>query len=126
VVTTSTPASSTETVVLETVVTDNDVALYSDFVSTSTGGVPATIDPLLPSDGESVPKTLSLLTQPSMVLQLMYGIIGLFVLISLLLSIFIEIRRQQPLQIAYGFALLGLMSGLFYVHAVLTSGVVIV
>jgi len=122
----STSPEASTTVVEDTVVTDSGVMLYSDFVSTSTGGISAMIDPLLPNDGESIPKAFSILTQPHFVLQLMYAIIGLFVLVSLLLSIFIEIRRQQPLQIMYGCVLLVLMSGLFYVHTVLTSGALIV
>jgi hypothetical protein len=56
----------------------------------------------------------------------MYVAIGLFVLISLLLSIGIEIRRQHPVQIAYSMALLLLMFGLFKIHEVLSVGVVIV
>lgn len=106
-------------------VTETGVAAFSDFISTSTGGVPATIDSLPPEDGESVPRALGMLTQPHIVLQLMYGIIGFFVLVSLIFSIFIEIRHQQPVQIVYGFVLLLLMSGLFYLHTVLSTGVVI-
>ncbi len=121
---TTTPTTS-RTIVEDTVVTDTGVALYSDFISTSTGGIPASIDPTTPVGGDGAPVVLSVLTQPHVVLQLMYAIIGLFVLVSLVLSIFIEIRHQQPLQIAYGVALLMLMSGLFYVHTLLTGGVMI-
>jgi hypothetical protein len=53
-------------------------------------------------------------------------IIGTLVLVSLLLSIFLEIRQQQPLQVAYGIGLLVLMTGLFYAHTVLTGGALIV
>jgi hypothetical protein len=107
----------------EMAVTDSGVALYLDHVSTSTGGVPAAIEGT-PTFTEPVGPT-ALLTKPHFVLQLLYAIIGLFVLVSLLLSVFIEFRHQQPLQIAYGFVLLALMSGLFYAHVVLTTGVTI-
>lgn len=108
----------------ELAMTDNGVALYLDHVSTSTGGVPATIAET-PAPSDAVGPT-ALLTKPHVVLQLLYGIIGLFVLMSLLMSIFIEVRHQQPLQIAYGLVLLFLMGGLFYVHTALTTGAVVV
>ncbi len=108
----------------EMAVTDSGVALYLDHVSTSTGGVPATIEGT-PTFTAPVGPT-ALLTKPHLVLQLLYAIIGLFVLVSLLLSVFIEIRHQQPLQIAYGFVLIALMSGLFCMHAALTTGATVV
>lgn len=105
-------------------VTDTGVALYLDHISTSTGGVPATIEG---TPAFSEPAGMSaVLTQPHFVLQLLYAIIGLFVLVSLVLSVGIEVRHQQPLQIAYGLVLLMLMGSLFYLHAALTTGVVIV
>lgn len=101
--------------------------LFSDFMSTSTGAIPATIDTdQMKQRVDTTPYFLKLLTQPTVALQIMYVAIGLFVLISLLLSIGIEIRRQHPVQIAYSMALLLLMFGLFKIHEVLSVGVVIV
>lgn len=101
--------------------------LFSDFMSTSTGAIPATIDTdQMKQRVDNTPYFLKLLTQPTVALQIMYVAIGLFVLISLLLSIGIEIRRQHPVQIAYSLALLLLMFGLFKIHEVLSIGAVIV
>lgn len=105
--------------------TDAGVVLYSDFLSTSTGATAATVAPSAPEKINNVPFFLSLATQPHKMLQILYIVIGIFVLCSLLLSILIEIRQQQPLQIAYGVGLLSLMMLLFYVHTVISSGALI-
>lgn len=116
------PASTTKALI--DVEDETVVTLYSDHLATSTGGAPASLTPDLPSFDGAGPA--GLLTQPQVVLQLLYAIIGAFVAFSLTLSIMIEIRHQQPLQIAYGFVLLALMAGLAYLHLALTSGAVIV
>lgn len=100
--------------------------LYSDFVSTSTGATPASIDPASAQKIDNTPYFFKILAQPDVMLQIMYVTIGVLVLVSLVFSIFIEIRRQQPLQIAYALGLLLLMSGLFYMHETLVSGAMIV
>jgi len=73
---TATPTSTdmevaTPTEVADVVVTEDSVALYSDFISTSTGGIPATIDPnqteIAP---ESTSPVFTIATQPQTVLQL--------------------------------------------------------
>lgn len=113
----------------EVVVTEEaPVTPLSSFVSTSTGGVPASIDPTetVGSFDNSAPYFYKILTQPHVTLQIMYAAIGLVVLVSLIFSIFIEIRRQHPIQIAYSLALLLLMFGLFQLHELLSAGVVIV
>jgi hypothetical protein len=104
------------------------VALPSSFVSTSTGGIPASIDPTETQvmTDSSAPYFYKILTQPNLALQVAYVAIGLLVLVSLVFSIFIEIRRQHPVQIAYSLALLLLMFGLFRLHELLSAGVVIV
>lgn len=103
---------------------DDSVVLYSDLISTSTGGVPASIDPGSGSS-QSTPPILAAATQPHVVLQVVYSVIALFVFFALMLSIFIEIRRQHPIQIAYSTALVAAMFALFYVHSVITAGAVI-
>ncbi len=120
-----TPVKEEPVTIAETVMTDTGVALYSDFIATSTGGIPATLAPEEPAAKSTVPVIYRALTQPNLVLQFMYAAIGLFVFISLLLSVLIEVRHQQPVQIAYGVVLMALMSGLLYVHIILTSGAVI-
>ncbi|MFT5849795.1 MAG: hypothetical protein ACI9H6_000614 [Patiriisocius sp.] len=114
-------------VVLEELeVTGAGVALFSDFVSTSTGGIPASIDPGITQKIDNVPYFLEILTQPHVLLQMLYLAIGSFVLISLMLSVAIEIRRHHPVQITYSLALLLLMTGLFYIHDALRAGAVII
>jgi hypothetical protein len=101
---------------------ERDSVLYSSFISTSTGGIPATIG-FTAGATASTPFYAEIVTQPNTILQILYLMIGSGVFISLMFSIFIEVRRQQPLQIAYGVGLLSLMFGLFYIHSVLTQGV---
>jgi hypothetical protein len=102
------------------------VALYSDFISTSTGGVPASIAPVSPQEADHAPFYMELATQPHVVLEILYVIIGLFVLISLMASILIEVHHQQPVQIAYGAGLLAIMGLLYYMHMVISNGALIV
>lgn len=66
-----------------------------------------------------------LATQPHSIINMVYAITSVFVLGALLLSIFIEIRKQHPVQIAYGVALLLLMAVLNYVHVTVAGGVLI-
>ena len=101
------------------------VVLYSDHISTSTGDAVAAVE----ADDqvqEKVPFYLRLATQPHVVLEIIYVTIGFFVLTSLLLSIFIEARRQQPVQIAYGAGLLAIIGMLYYMHMLITDGALIV
>jgi len=100
--------------------------LTSSFISTSTGAIPASTDPTQLQNTGDTPYFWQMLTQPHVVLQVLYVAIGLLVLVSLLFSIFIEIRKQHPVQIAYSLALLMLMFGLFKVHELLSVGAVIV
>jgi hypothetical protein len=111
--------------VAETKQFDADTAVYSSFVSTSTGGIAATLEPASEVT-ESTPFYAEVATQPNRILQLLYMVIGTGVFIALMMSILIEVRRQQPVQIAYGVGLLSLMFGLFYIHSVLTHGVSII
>lgn len=67
-----------------------------------------------------------LVTQPQQVLQLVYLVLGGFVLVCLLAAVFIEIRRQEPLQVAYALLLMVLMVGLYQAHMYLTSGALVV
>ena len=115
-----------ETEVVDIVATEQGVILYSDFLSTSTTAVPATMAPETQSGSESTSFLAEVATQPHKVLQILYIGISAFVLCSLLLSILIEVRRQQPVQIAYAVGLLSCMFLLLYVHLILSSGAAIV
>jgi hypothetical protein len=111
-------ASSTE-------ITSDQIA-FSSFISTSTGAAPASIDPTQTNEINNTPYLLKIMTQPTVALQIMYSVIGLFVLMSLVLSIGIGLRRHHPMQIAYSMALLLLMFGLFKIHELLSVGAVII
>lgn len=65
-------------------------------------------------------------TQPHLWLQLVYGVLALFVISALALSIVIEWRRQHPVQIVYGAGLLAVMAVLFYVHTFVTNTTLVV
>lgn len=113
--------------IAEVVTKDESIAIYSELVSTSTGAVPATMLPDASfNDPERTSPVFAIATKPQTVLQIMYVLIGLFVLGALLLSILIEIRRQHPVQIAYGTGLLAVMTLLYYVHMTVTSGALVV
>lgn len=127
VMSSSTPVASgqPETTIITDMTTENGVTLYSDFISTSTGGIPASVEPQQgPID--HAPFYMEIATQPHVILEILYVIIGLFVLTSVLLSIFIEIKHQEPVQIAYGAGLLAIIGLLYYMHMLLTSGALVV
>lgn len=105
--------------------TDQGTVVYSSFTSTSTGGVPATVEPASNVTGGTTSAILSIATKPHKVLQISYMIIGGFVLLLLIISILVEIRKQHPIQIAYGAGLVALMFVLFNVHLILSQGVLI-
>lgn len=64
-------------------------------------------------------------TQPSALVQFIYSILGLLTAGMILWAMQLEFRRHRYVQVAYSFGLLGLMSGLWYVHELVTSGAVI-
>ncbi len=96
-----------------------------EHMATSTGLPEATIS--MSTAAESTPTGIvTASVRPSLLLQGIYSVIGLLVAIALALSVCMEWRRQRPLQVAYGIALLLGMSGLFYLHVLVSSGVTIV
>lgn len=104
-------------------ITDQGTVVMSSYISTSTGGIPATIDS---SNQETKKPVMAFATQPQTVMQFFYIVIGLFVAVSLILSIVIEIRHQQPVQMVYGIGLLVLMLVLFHVHISISGGVLVI
>lgn len=124
--------SPTETVPEEVVPTkiespDGTKVMYSDLATTSREGIPATVNSQgTGNSGTEVGSLAKSATQPSVWLQIIYGILSLIVVLALLLSIMIEWRRQNPIQIAYAGGLLAVMALLIYVHTILTGGVLIV
>lgn len=66
-----------------------------------------------------------LLTSPRMILQVVYSVIGLFVLLVLLVATVLEWRRHHPIQLAYSVGLLAVMILLFQLHLVISGGITI-
>lgn len=98
---------------------------YSDFASTSRPGIPATLESMHNNHTSGTTYAVSTIErtaiQPSIWLQFIYGILAFLVSGALIISIIIEKRRQNPVQIAYAGGLLVTMAFLFYIHTVLTS-----
>ena len=110
------------------IVVDNDnFIMYLDTISTSTNLTPLPVELLANNTtGTTTPIIARLATKPNNILQLLYLIIGFFTISCLLLSVLIEWRKQQLLQVFYGVLLLFLMSGLFYIHVTITAGAMVV
>ncbi len=122
-----TPISAPET---ETVVAlENDgepVLLVSDIAETSQEAV-AGAEIAQPASLMDRPVSTvgRLATQPHTLLNMVYAVTTAFVLMVLIASIFIEIRKQHPVQIAYGTGLLAMMALLTFVHMTVAGGVLI-
>lgn len=122
-------SESVNTTAVENIdVSGNQVVVYSNHISTSTGGVPASISAdNQPRETVREANVLSkLATSPRSILQILYLVIALFVVGSLLLSILIDIKYQNPIQVAYSFVLLIMMAGLYQIHILVTAGATII
>lgn len=123
----TTPIGTQESPVTNEATQQNEsVVMYSDLATTSRPGIPASVEDVPPN---STPQTTVLertMTQSSAWLQILYGILAFIVIVALILSIVIEWRKQNPLQIAYAGGLLAVMALLFHIHTTLTSGVTII
>ncbi len=110
--------------VLVTEVEDTYVSLYSDLAASSTNLTPARI---LTADtaGHTTPFVARMAVAPSLALQFLYLIIGSLTVLVLLTSVLLEWRQHRPREMVYGLSLLVVMCGLFYIHTMLTVGVVI-
>ncbi len=125
---TDTATTNPDTTVVADVQIDKngEKTLYSDHMSTSTGVASIDSTDVSQVHAGSSNFLTRLATQPHKVLQILYSMIALFVIGSLLLSILVEIRRQNPIQLAYSMALFLLMFGLYQAHVLMSSGVLIV
>lgn len=103
------------------------MTLYSDLATSSRGGMPAMTTGNTTTEDTSKANVLGRVgTEPSLFLQIAYAVLAFVVVIALILSIVIEWRRQNPVQIAYAGGLLAIMALLFHVHTILSSGVTII
>lgn len=102
-------------------ITEAGTVVYESFAATTND------DAVLRADAAPEPATFwgRLATSPRLVLQILYSLIGMFVVAVLLLSIIVEWRRQHPVQIAYGVAMLAFMAVMFSVHVFVAAKVVI-
>lgn len=99
------------------------VVIETDLIATSSGLAVASF-----TGGSSIQEPVSpaaLATQPNMVLQWTYVLLGSVVVLLLLISLITEARRAHFVQVAYSVAMLFGMSGLWYLHNVLTEGALI-
>jgi len=100
-------------------------ALYLNTAASSTDLMPAPIGRIEYNGGTSAPMVARLATEPNRVLQFLYIIVGLFTGLALITSVLLQWRQHRPVQTVYGIGMLILMCGLFYIHTMVTSGVVI-
>lgn len=103
--------------------TTDTTFLASEMLTTST--VLSTADAEAISLAYSEPSPAALLTQPTKILQFLYIVLGAAVLMTLLVSMAVEWRRQQAVQLIYSTALCGLMVFFWYVHILMTGSVII-
>lgn len=103
---------------------DEDVLVIESSIATSSG--------LLVGSVSNMPITQSgnmfgsVITQPNDLLQTIYLVLGSVVMMLLLFSVFFEARKLHFTQVAYSFGLMISMGALWYVHALLTAGAVII
>lgn len=100
------------------------VVVQSPLIATSSGLAIANIVEANSETGS--PGIAGIATQPHLVLQIVYGILAAVVVLLLIASIFIEVRRVHPVQVAYSTGMLALMGLLLWVHTALIQGAVIV
>jgi hypothetical protein len=102
---------------------DDVVVIEKTMVATSSGLAVANIDtPIEQSDNV----VAGIATKPNTLLQIVYTIFGIIVVGLLVASVVVEARRTRYVQVAYGFGLLAIMLGLWYIHSLLTTGAVVV
>lgn len=116
-------ADTIETNVVSTAL-DDVVVVEQAMMATSSGLAVANIveDPVVDNSSSFA----SLITKPNALLQAVYLFFGLIVISLLLASVVTEAKRTRYVQMAYGVGLLIVMGGLWYVHALLTTGAVVV
>jgi len=97
--------------------------LESSLIATSSGLAVASFTE--PSAEHAGATLASIATKPNTLLQYIYLTLGLIVLLLLTTSIVVEARRLHYIQVAYSFALVFAMGGLWFVNSLLTAGALI-
>ena len=120
------PVQVPETEVTEIVNESNEpVLLVSDTAQTSQVVAGAEFAEPASMPNQPCSTAARMATQPQTIFNMVYAMTALYILAALLASIFIEIRKQHPIQIAYGTGLLAMMALLAYVHLTIAGGAVI-
>ena len=100
----------------------NTVVISTELATSSGLAVATLIEPSRAHAGATI---AAVATQPNVLLDIVYtGIVGV-IIVLLVASLLGEARRLHVVQVAYSIALLFAIGGLWYVHALLTSGAVI-
>ncbi len=120
VTTEPTPAEEPE---MRTTVVDDVVIVQSELATSSGLAVATLIENEVSHAGATI---ASIATRPNLVLQTLYVVVAALIVMSLAYSLVMEARRLHYLQVAYSIALLLVMGGLWFIHATLTGGAVIV
>jgi len=99
-------------------------SIFLSPVATSSGLLPVISQ--IENRQEDILFVAGLATQPNKLLMYLYLFVGSLTVFALWSSVLLAWRQRQLVDVSYGLALLLLMSGLFYIHQILTSGAVIV
>ncbi|PIR86018.1 hypothetical protein COU14_01230 [Candidatus Kaiserbacteria bacterium CG10_big_fil_rev_8_21_14_0_10_44_10] len=110
-------------------VTEEGTVVYESFASTVAEDVAEGVEEVISAPVGNITSSPSMIsrimTSPRLLLQIVYSILGLFVIGALLASIIIEWRRHHPVQIAYATAMLLVMMVLFQLHIFVSNGALI-
>jgi hypothetical protein len=101
------------------------VMLELPVIATSSGLAVASVVTQNPEVTHAGATLSTIFTQPNGLLQAVYSALGGFVVLLLLVSVVLEMRRLHMVQVTYGLLLLMAMGGLWFVNSILTSGAVI-
>lgn len=121
---TTTPVVASSTLDTDESVDTDVVMIEKSTIATSSGLAAIALD-----DATTTPEAEiigSVATKPHKLLQIIYTLFGFIVVGLLTASVVVEARKTRYVQMAYGFALLAIMAGLWFIHTLLTTGAVIV
>lgn len=123
--------TSTPTTTVATTTGDTDESIDTDVVmiqkstiATSSGLAAVALDDAATTTEAEIAAGVA--TSPNKLLQIVYTLFGFVVVGLLTASVVVEAKKTRYVQMAYGFGLLAIMAGLWYIHTLLTTGAVIV
>lgn len=101
-----------------------DVLVIETQLATSSGLAVATL--VEPAQVQPEATLASVVTRPNLVFDVIYTLLFTLTVLLLLTALLVEARRLHYLQVGYSIALLVAMGGLWFVHAALIGGAVVV